>query len=469
MTEKSRETKMRPVLKLVKWFFGLAILAILGIAAWLYVAPPALIRVGAGYAAKIVCSNVFLAGRDADEVLRVDVQAPGHPLLRLMQVSVDEANHTVTAGLLGAFGKQTALMRGEGLGCSSVPDGNIEAAKAADAAIPAAMPLPDEPWPLGNRVDAQPDPDLAAVLQDPALTGPGMRAVVVVRDGRIVGELYGEGFSAETPLLGWSMAKTVTAAIIGTVIGDGKMAVADKALLPDWTDGRATISVGDLMAMSSGLEFNEDYGDVTDVTRMLYLEPDMAAFAAAKPLVGEVGSVFSYSSGTPAVLSRLWQDRVGADAPLWPRTKLFAPIGMTSAVLEMDAHGTFVRSSYVYATARDWARFGQFLLQDGVWDGKAILPPGFVAWMREAAPASDGKYGRGLLWLQGPEGGLPEDVDPDAGLGLPEDTYWLEGHDGQSVAVTPSKRLVVVRMGLTPSKLGYRPQLLVAAIAKLSE
>ncbi len=89
--------------------------------------------------------------------------------------------------------------------------------------------------------------------------------------------------------------------------------------------------------------------------------------------------------------------------------------------------------------------------------------------MREAAPASDGTYGRGQLWLQGPEGGLPEDVDPDAGLGLPEDTFWLEGHDGQSVAVIPSKRLVVVRMGLTPSKLGYRPQLLVAAIVKLSE
>lgn len=469
MAEKSRETKMRLVLKLLKWFFGLAILAILGLAFWLYVAPPALIRVGAGYAAKIVCSNVFLAGRDADEVLRVDVQAPGHPLLKLMSVSVDEADNTVTAGLLGVFGKQTALMRGKDLGCSSVPDGDLEAAMAATAAIPAATPLPDAPWPEGNRVDASQDPDLAAILHDPVLTGPGMRAVVIARDGRIVGELYGEGFSAETPLLGWSMAKTVTAAITGTVVGEGKMAVTDKGLSAAWTDGRAAIGVGDLMAMSSGLEFNEDYGDVTDVTRMLYLEPDMAAFAAAKPLIGEVGSIFSYSSGTPAVLSRLWQDRVGGDAPQWPRAKLFTPIGMTSAVLEMDARGTFVGSSYLYATARDWARFGQFLLQDGVWNGRAILPPGFVAWMREAAPASNGKYGRGLLWLRGPEGNLPPDIDPDAGLGLPEDTYWLEGHDGQSVAVIPSKQLVVVRMGLTPSALGYRPQPLVAAVAKLAE
>jgi CubicO group peptidase (beta-lactamase class C family) len=460
---------MRLLLKLLKWFFGLAIPAVLGLAIWLYAAPPALIRVGAGYAAKIVCSNVFLAGRDPDEVLRVDVQAPGHPLLKLMSVSVDEADNTVTAGLLGVFGTQTALMRGEGLGCSSVPDGDIKAATAAAAAIPAAAPLPDAPWPEGNRVDAPQDPEIAAMLRDPALTGPGMRAVVVVRDGRIVGENYGHGFSAETPLLGWSMAKTVTAAIIGTVVAEGKMAVADKGLSAGWTDGRAAIGVGDLMAMSSGLEFNEDYGDVTDVTRMLYLEPDMAAFAAAKPLSDKMGGVFSYSSGTPMVLSRLWQDRVGADAAEWPRTKLFAPIGMTSAVLEMDAHGTFVGSSYLYATARDWARFGQFLLQDGVWNGRAILPAGFVAWMREAAAASNGKYGNGLLWLRGPQGGLPEDADPDAGLGLPEDIFWLEGHDGQSVAVVPSKRLVVVRMGLTPSKLGYRPQALVAAIAKLSE
>ncbi len=302
---------MRLFLAFLKWFFGLAVLAVLGLAAWLYAAPPALIKLGAGYAAKIVCSNVLLAGRDADEVLRVDVQAPGHPLLRLMSVKVDEANNTVTAGLLGVFGRQTALMRGEGLGCSSVPDGDLETARAAAGAVPAATPLPDAPWPEGNRVDASQDPDLAAILDDPALVGPGMRAVVIVRDGRIVGERYGEGFSAETPLLGWSMTKTVTAAIIGTVVGDGKMAVADKDLFASWTDGRSAISAADLMAMSSGLEFNEEYGDVTDVTRMLYLEPDMAAYAVAKPLTGEIGSVFSYSSGTTLILTRLWQDRVG--------------------------------------------------------------------------------------------------------------------------------------------------------------
>jgi CubicO group peptidase (beta-lactamase class C family) len=222
------------------------------------------------------------------------------------------------------------------------------------------------------------------------------------------------------------------------------------------------------MAMSSGLEFNEDYGDVTDVTRMLYLEPDMASFAAAKPLASDVGKKFSYSSGTTLLLSRLWQDAVGdpAKALAWPREKLFGPLGMTSAVLEADARGTFAGSSYLYASAHDWARFGQFLLQDGVWNGARIVPEGYVAWMREKAPAAPiGEYGRGQLWLQGPEGGTPEGEDPDVGFDLPDDTFWMQGHDGQTVAMMPSANLVVVRLGLTPSKLRYKPQALLSALA----
>ena len=139
-------------------------------------------------------------------------------------------------------------------------------------------------WPDGNRVDASQDPDLAAILDDPAMTGPGMRASWWCRDGRIVGERYGDGFSAETPLLGWSMTKTVTAAIIGTLVeATAKWRSADKELFePGRPTGAARSALADLMAMSSGLEFNEDYGDVTDVTRMLYLEPDMAAFAVGQ-------------------------------------------------------------------------------------------------------------------------------------------------------------------------------------------
>ena len=436
-----------------------------GVSAWLYFAPPALIRVGSGYAAKIVCSNVFVAGRDAGQVLADDVQAPGHPLLRLMSVHVDRDAGTVRAGLFGIFGKGLAVAH-EGAGCTTVPDGDIAAAKLGAVAAGRA-PNPDALWPEGEKVEASQDPAINAVLDDVALAGPGVRAVVVVQNGRIIGERYGEGFDAATPLLGWSMTKTVTAAIIGTLVGEGRMSLDRKGLFEPWkADGRAEISLADLMAMSSGLEFNEDYGDVTDVTRMLYLEPDMASFAEAKPLAHEVGKVFSYSSGTTLLLSRLWQEAVGdpARALAWPRERLFGPLGMTSAVLEADARGTFAGSSYLYATAHDWARFGQFLLQDGVWNGARILPQGYVGWMREAAPASHGDYGRGQLWLRGPEGGTSRGENPDKGFDLPADTFWMQGHDGQTVAIVPSANLVVVRLGLTPSKLHYKPQAMVAAL-----
>ncbi|WP_269930409.1 serine hydrolase domain-containing protein [Aminobacter sp. HY435] len=457
---------MRIASKIIKWFATLVMVAAAGLAAWLYFAPPALIRVGSGYAAKIVCSNVFVAGRDAKQVLADDVQAPGHPLLRLMSVTVDESAGTVRAGLFGVFGKGLAIAQ-QGAGCTAVPDGDIAAARLA--AVPAAPAAnTDALWPEGEKVDASQDPAIVAVLDDAGLAGPGMRAVVVVHNGRIIGERYGEGFSAATPLLGWSMTKTVTAAIIGTLVGDGKMSVDRTGLFEPWkADGRAAISLADLMAMSSGLEFNEDYGDVTDVTRMLYLEPDMAGFAEAKPLAQDVGKVFSYSSGTTLLLSRLWQDAVGdpAAALAVPREKLFGPLGMTSAVLEADARGTFAGSSYMYATGHDWARFGQFLLQDGVWNGARILPEGYVGWMREAAPA-DGQYGRGQLWLRGPEGGTPEGQNPDTGFDLPGDAFWMQGHDGQTVAIVPSANLVVVRLGLTPSKLHYKPQAMLSALVR---
>ncbi|MGB3389140.1 MAG: serine hydrolase [Pseudaminobacter sp.] len=458
---------MRVLRKRAKRLAAAVLLVIVGAGLWLYVAPPALIRVGSNYAAKIVCSNVFVAGRDAGEVLKVDVQAPGHPLLRLMSVSIDPEAGTVKAGLFGLFGKGLAVARDNG-GCASVPDGNVAAARAFAQEPPAEVSVDtDTLWPQGEWVEPSQDPAVNAILDDPGLTGSGMRAVVVVKNGRIVGERYGEGFSAATPLLGWSMTKTVNAALVGTLIREGKISLDATGLFEGWkADGRAQISLADLMAMSSGLAFNEDYGDVTDVTRMLYLEPDMAAFAAASPLAGDPGEVWSYSSGTAALLSKLWQDTVGdpKQALAWPRAALFDPLGMSSAVLETDARGTFAGSSYLYATARDWVRFGLFLIDDGVWNGEQLLPAGFVSWMHEAAPASNGEYGRGQVWLHGPTGPGPVGADPDGGIDLPDDTYWMLGHDGQSTAIIPSHGLVVVRLGLTPSKLGYKPQALVAAL-----
>lgn len=448
---------------LVKALRGLVLvlMAVLAVViVWLTLVPPDLLRVGTGYAAKIVCSSVYISGRSPDEVLAVDVQAPGHPLLRLVSLRIDAAERSVTAAMLGVLVPSVAIHR-DGLGCANVPDEDIEAARLA--ALPAlpGPPAAQGDWPAGETVGPT-DPRIAAILADEALTGPGMRAVVVIKDGRLVGEAYGQGFGPRTPLLGWSMTKTVNAAIIGRLVMEGRISLADKALLEEWQgDGRRDITLAQMMAMESGLEFNEDYGDVADVTRMLYLEPDMAAFAAMKPAVAPPGTRFSYSSGTAVLLSRIWMSRF-KDRPSaldYPRKALFEPLGMHSAVMEADARGTYVGSSYLYATARDWGRFGQFLLQEGIWNGKRLLPEGFVADLTKPTTASEGAYTGFQAWHVGPRGG-------DASFGVPDDAYWLQGHDGQTIAVVPSESLVVVRLGLTPSRGGYRPQRMASVLVK---
>lgn len=457
---------MRIALSIAKGLAGLFALAILAGMAWLWISPPDLVRLGSSYAAKIICSNTFLAGRDPDEVLALDVQAPGHPLLKLMLAQVDEDEARVRAALLGVFGSGHAIFR-EGMGCATIPESGIDVASHRALNRPPGMASPSF-WPVGDRVEPAPGTALASVLNDPALIGPGMRAVVVVRDGRIIAESYGPGFAHDMPLLGWSMTKAVNAAIAGTVVGAGRLSIEDANLFAAWSaDGRADITLGHIFGMESGLAFNEYYGGVTDVTRMLYLEPDMAAFAADKPLLYPPGTHFAYSSGSSVLASRVWQNAIGdAEAALeWPYRMLFAPLGMDTAVLETDAHGTFVGSSYLYASARDWARFGLLLLRDGVWQGRRILPEGWVEWIRTPTKASGGEYGRGI-WLHGPRINEPPSSDPDAGFDLPQDAYWLIGHDGQTMTIVPSLRLIVLRMGLTPTRLVYKPQALVEAVVK---
>ena len=299
---------MRTVVRIMKWLLGVLALAVLGLATWLIAAPPELIRVGAGYSAKIVCSNVFVAGREPQQVLGDDVQAPGHPLLRLMKITVDADARQVTAGLFGVFGSRKAVAR-DGLGCTVLPDATVSE-PAGPLPTPVAWPTApaDVLWPQGTATKPSMNPAIARILDNTELTGPGMRAVVVVRNGRIEGERYGRGFSAATPLLGWSMTKTVNAALLGTTIKSGRLTLDRKGLFDAWkADGRAAIAVSDLTAMSSGLAFNEGYGDVSDVTRMLYLEPDMTAFSAAKSLQADIGERLQ-------LFQRLGSDAVAAVA-----------------------------------------------------------------------------------------------------------------------------------------------------------
>ncbi len=479
-------------LKVIRGIGIVLVLMLLMAAFALWLGPPDILRVGANYAAKVVCSNVFLAARDPQQVLEADVQAPGIPLLRLMSVSVDRERRVVRAGLLGFIGSGLAVAR-PGTGCAVVPDGNLEFALhvgsgpappdphagTAVAAPVLAAPLPPASAPAGADTGTARGADAGAgwpegdtvtttaaldqLLADDTLAGPGVRAIVVVDHGRIVAERYAAGFAATTPLLGWSMTKSVMAGLVGLLVKEGRLALDQPAgwFAPD--GGRERIRIADLLAMSSGLRFNEGYGAVSDVTRMLYLQPDMAGFAREQPLVHPAGEFWSYSSGGANILSRIVQDAAGALAATYPTEKLFKPLGMTSATMETDEDGTLVGSSYMYATARDWARYGLFLLQDGVWQGEAMLPRGYVAMMASPVAASNGEYGHGLVWLWGSSAAAPG-KNPDTAFGIPPDTFWMLGHDGQAIAIIPSRQLVLVRLGLTPSFEHYHPQPLVKAL-----
>lgn len=448
--------------KLVTWALRsvIALVVILGLGAgWVIAFPPELLRVGTGYAAKIICSNVFIAGRDADDVLRDDVQAPGHPLLKLVTADVDLEQGLVRTSLTGVVAPSVALHR-TGLGCTTVRESQIDAARALTA--PAVDVSPADPattWPEGEA-DSENDTRLVEVLDDPDLLGPNVRAVVVVKDGRIIGETYGAGFNAQTPLLGWSMTKTVTAALVGILRREGRIDEEAANLFPEWSsDRRAEITLANLLAMESGLRFNESYGDVTDVTRMLYLEDDMAAYVASLPAEAERGTRFNYSSGETVLISRYWMSQFAdrQDALAFPRRALFDAIGMRSAVLEADSTGTFVGGSYLYATARDWARFGLLIAEKGRWADRQIIDPSIMTMIYAPTEASGGDYTEGQAWQNGPGGN-------DSNFALPDDALWMSGHDGQSIAVIPSERLVVVRMGLTPRRLDYKPQRLVQAV-----
>ena len=446
--------------KVAKWLGILSVVVVVGTAGWLYFLPPELLRVGAAYSAKIACSNAFLAKRDPAAVLADDVQAPGHPLLRHIELErVGEDGFA--ASLYGLIARETAIYR-EGLGCTVVADHDVDAVRQIRLSVkPAAQDQSDYEWPMGDQVSLAPNPQVMALLANPALTGPGMRAVVVVKNGKIIGEAYGKGFNQGTPLLGWSMTKTVTAAIVAARVAEGKLRWDQDKLFADWTDDRAKIKVSDLMAMQSGLDLVETYGDVNDVTRMLFLEPDQATFVEGKPLEAEPGTKWEYTTGSAVLLSKLWMstftDR--QEALAYPRKALFGPIGMRSAVMETDQTGTFSGGSLMYATARDWARFGLLLADKGDWNGVQVLPEDFAEMVSTATTLSSGRYTQGLAWKTGPQNLTNEQ------LSLPADTFWAQGHDGQYMAVNPSERLVVVRMGLTPERLGYHPENLVVNVA----
>ena len=411
-----------------------------------------LLPIGVAYQAKLLCSSVFVAGREPADVLATDLDpASLHPLLNLIRTDVDPEARRVRASFLGLVERQAVFRPGQGsVVAIGGPPVDLGAPPHAPQAGPAAA---DAPWPAGERVGPLDAGGALAAAVAGALAEPDparlrrTRAVVVVHRGRIVAEGYAPGFAPDTPLLGWSVTKTVTAALVGVLVGEGRWALDQPVPVPEWADDdpRAAITLEQLLQMRSGLEFREEYGDpLADVTTMLFASRDAGGFAAAKPLVADPGARWSYASGTTNLLCRAMAAALGPRYASFPRRALFDPLGMRSAVLEADAGGHFVGSSFGWATARDWARLGLLWLQDGVWEGRRLLPAGWVAFCTREAPGSAGHYG-GHLWLKIPAGYRAQGPAPT----LPADAFHAVGHEGQFVSVVPSRQVVVVRLGLT--------------------
>lgn len=324
---------------------------------------------------------------------------------------------------------------------------------------PAGVAWPNETWPEGALAPG-PATALAPLLDEafddssPIAT---TYAVVIVQHGRLVYERYHgalEHFdrpptpvTADTALLSWSMAKSVLHAVVGLLVGDGRLDLDAPAPVPEWAeaaDPRHVITLRDLLAMRDGLEYLEEYDSEDPAAlRMLFGDgsADMAHFAAGLPLAVPPGTRFNYSSATSNIVSGVVARTVGPGEPYarFLHSRLFAPLGMASAEPEFDEAGTWAASSFLRATARDYARFGLFYLRDGVWDGARLLPVGWVDYGRTLVSTDEDGEPYGAHWWG---------VAGDNPLG----TFRAAGYEGQSISICPPLDLVVVRLGKTPDE-----------------
>ena len=386
-----------------------------------------------GYGAKNMASAVFVSGRDPEAVKALDLN---FSFIRFDRFKIDYENKTVTSRFL--WRKATAAYR-EGYGVTL-----LRGRKAAERLQ--AFPLPAEtaaePLPQGDSAARARLEPLAKALVDERAYGGHPFAFVVLHEGKAVAEHYGEGIGRETKLLSWSMAKSFTNALVGIMAGDGLVDIYAPVDIPEWQgDGRSAITLNDLMQMQSGLEWNEDYGNRSDVNLMLHREQDMGLYTLSKPLAHEPGTYWYYSSGSTNIVMRYLRGKFPSDKAFlaYMRERLFAPLGIRNAVFEPDMSGTPVGSSYLYVTASDYARFGQLFLDDGCAGGERILPEGWVEYSSTPASASEGGYGS-FFWLNR-NGNLPD---------APQDTFSCQGHDGQEIYIIPSRGIVVVVLGYSP-------------------
>lgn len=397
-----------------------------------------------GYAAKNMASGVFLANRDQESFEQYDNDF--FPI-SLAECTVDMNSKTVTASLFGLM-KRKAIYR-EGLGAILMEkdlDTDLKFNSPNRSKIETNLPFPYGNLAQIDTVFKEIAYDRLNKAVDAAFDEIGhrekeTRSVLVVYKDHILAEKYEQGFDKESLMHGWSMTKSFASTMYGILEKKYGFDIHAKVDLERWQgDKRKEISYHNLLQMNSGLEWDESYFSLSDITRMLYLSDDMGQVQLDKPLTGAPNESWNYSSGTTNLLSGLLlRQQFNSHQEyldFWYQ-ELFDKIGMNSMVLEIDAAGNYISSSYSWGTSRDWARFGLLYLHEGNWNGEQIIDSSFVKYVSSPTPDSEGNYGA-QFWLNSGS------KFPDA----PLDLYYCSGFKGQFVFIIPSKELVIVRTGL---------------------
>jgi CubicO group peptidase (beta-lactamase class C family) len=424
---------------------ALIIVAIISVAVYLN----SLLPIITGYAAKNLCSAVFVASRNPEDVESVDLN---FSFIKFTKNSVNYDDKSVTSRFL--WGKSKAVYR-SGFGVTLLRDISEDKLRGLK------YPMGGDPgysqdtikWPLGDIMPAK-NTGIDTVklneiskklISENAYNGNAF-AFMVLHKGIPVAEAYKPQFNRKTRFLSWSMAKSFINAMVGILVKQGKLDIQKQAGVEEWNkDERSKITLNNLLQMQSGLKWNEDYGNRSDVTLMLHFESDMGRYAYDKPVAVAPGSLWYYSSGTTNIVSYLIRKQFASDSAyyIFANNQLFNKIGMPDAVFEVDPSGTRVGSSYLYATARDYARFGLLFENDGIFNGERILPEGWVKYSTSEASASKGMYGA-FFWLNRSK----------ALRSAPEDMFACDGHDGQHIYIFPTQQLVVVVLGFSHGQKG---------------
>ncbi|MBK9737863.1 MAG: serine hydrolase [Saprospiraceae bacterium] len=397
-----------------------------------------------GYVAKKICTATLASDRIQTDVENQDLY---FSILGKVSSNIDKNKNQVTSALFG-MSPRVCVYR-KGIGCILL-DGKDDFNTTFPESIPPEMPDNRLNWPYGNQELVALTTGTNGIALKKAIDGVfdsgdnlsliRTTSVVVIHRDTIVGERYFYTFDKTTPQLGWSMTKSLMNTFVGLMVKDSTLTIQKNNLFPEWSgDSRKDITLNNLLQMNSGLEWSEDYTTVSDATNMLYNAQDIATIPLSKPLKYTPESHWCYSSGTTNLISKLLRNVIHDDKKYltYLKTRLFNPLGMTSAFIETDESGTFIGSSYGYATARDWAKYGLLYLHDGVWNGNRLLPEGWTKYSAMEAKGSDGVYGA-QFWLNKDSSEYPD---------VPADMYSANGFHGQHVYIIPSRDVVVVRLG----------------------